>query len=227
MSKLVVKINKQTIKERIECIYKAIDEHNKYLDTSKLKFGLSENLQSDKNFELALARLKMFKEELNELRKLLIKVKMYKLKKHKTILCSLCNLQAKGVKIPESGTNLCYNCIYAAVLEHQTKDHWIEQTDKEKSEKLLECKKSGNSLTPLQAAAEISDILEPCKSTLPQNATKSDETVSKTSNRLEDNDYYVLDMPDGKTLKLYTIDAKDVPAEAWDTTEETDCKNKL
>lgn len=160
MSKSVIKVNKRTIKERIEYLYKAIDEHNKYLDTSKLTFGLSDNRQSDKNFELALARLKTLKEELNELRKLLIQVKMYKLKKHKTILCSLCNLQAKGVKIPESGTNLCYNCIYAAVLEHQTKDHWVKQTDVEKSKKLPECEKSNNSLTPQQQVAEeVGEIL--------------------------------------------------------------------
>ena len=178
MSKSVIKVNKQTIKERIECIYKAIDEHNKYLDTSKLKFGLSENLQSDKNFELALARLKMFKEELNELRKLLIQVKMYKLKKHKTILCSLCNLQAKGVKIPESGTNLCYNCIYAAVLEHQTKDHWIDQTDKEKSKKSVDSTTSHVMLTPYQAAEEISDIIELRMPTPQQAAEEVGEILS-------------------------------------------------
>ena len=178
MSKSVIKINKQTIKERIEHVKKSIDEHNKYLDNTKVTFGLSENRQTDKNFELALARIKMFKEELMHLQKLLIKVKIYKLQKHATIQCSLCNIQAKGVKIPETGTNLCYNCIYAAVLEHQTKDHWIKQIDDEKSKKLVECKKSNIVVTSQEAAAEISDILEPRILTPQQAAEEVGEILS-------------------------------------------------
>lgn len=133
MSKPLTKLNKQTIKERMAHIQENINTNDSHLKYYENKLNSPEYNDNDKDrkyvltlYNTTLSKLDINKQEMNELRNLLMQVKMYKLKKRATIKCSLCNCDSKGVKIPESGTTMCYNCIYATVLEHQTKDDWVK-----------------------------------------------------------------------------------------------------
>jgi len=166
MAKVLTKLNKITIKERIEHVQnnlnKLIDDLTYWHERSESDpdhYGQNYIDNARRRVNLTWEKIKSCKDELIELRKLLIKVKEYKLKKHSKVQCSVCNTVAKGVKVPESGTNLCYNCVYATVLEQQTKKDWVKQTDNEQVTKANKEQTERQILTPKQAAEEVGEIL--------------------------------------------------------------------
>jgi len=47
------------------------------------------------------------------------------------IVCGMCNLEARGLQIPDTPIKVCIKCIYSTVQEHQTKKIWIKDNEKQ------------------------------------------------------------------------------------------------
>jgi hypothetical protein len=75
---------------------------------------------------------KLCEQRINKLIKLREKLRRERKQKHNgemigEIICGICNVKSIGLQIPNSPVIVCFNCIYATVLEHQTKKDWVIQ----------------------------------------------------------------------------------------------------
>lgn len=121
-------------------IKKLVDDYNVTTDLNVKTANLAA-------MDIELKRMELYEKRIGKLLKLQKKFqreKNEKLQKTKCVegvvnevVCGICNVKSIGLQIPNSPIIVCLNCIYATVLEHQTKKDWVAQqnTIKENSDK--------------------------------------------------------------------------------------------